>query len=248
MKPMARPTPAQVRASIENGKKSAGPRTPEGKAKVSMNALKHGLLAQRVVLPSEKEDEFQEFSLGLEEQLRPVGELEAMLVDSVAAYAWRLRRLVRVERGILLRYTSEQIIERAEQDTNEDLETTGVLREELQHCAGVGPRTDEAMAAVLNEIVALEESLRESARKRVEAKGDLNGPDGVLGRAFMTDALGLDAFAKLSRYESHIQRSMFKALDELQRLQAVRGQTTPSTLNQESNSLELEEGDGDGAL
>ncbi len=33
-------TPAQVAASQINGKKSKGPKTPEGKARVSLNALK----------------------------------------------------------------------------------------------------------------------------------------------------------------------------------------------------------------
>ena len=38
-------------------------------------------------------------------------------------------------------------------------------------------------------------------------------------------AFAVDDFPKLSRYETHLQRSMFKALDELQRLQAARTQT-----------------------
>jgi hypothetical protein len=76
-----------------------------------MNALEHGLLAQHVVLPTEDEQEFQAFSLGLEQQLQPVGELERMLVDSIAAYAWRLRRLVRIEKGFLIRYTYSHALE-----------------------------------------------------------------------------------------------------------------------------------------
>jgi len=41
---------AQTSANRLNAQKSTGPRTPEGKAVVSQNAVKHGLLAQQVVL------------------------------------------------------------------------------------------------------------------------------------------------------------------------------------------------------
>src|SRR5918998_6619523 len=45
----------------------------------------------------------------------------------------------------------------------------------------------------------------------------------TLGNAFVTDAIETNAFSKLSRYETTIERSLFKALHELQRLQAARG-------------------------
>ena len=41
---------AQTIANRLNAQKSTGPRTPEGKAVVSQNAVKHGLLAEQVVL------------------------------------------------------------------------------------------------------------------------------------------------------------------------------------------------------
>jgi hypothetical protein len=37
----------------QNVLKSTGPKTPEGKAAVRHNALKHGLLAEQVLLPDE---------------------------------------------------------------------------------------------------------------------------------------------------------------------------------------------------
>ena len=44
----------------------------------------------------------------------------------------------------------------------------------------------------------------------------------TLGRTFVRDANGANAFSKLSRYETAIERSLYKALHELQRLQAAR--------------------------
>ena len=45
----------------------------------------------------------------------------------------------------------------------------------------------------------------------------------TLGQTFIRDANKANAFSKLSRYETTIERSLFKALHELQRLQAARG-------------------------
>jgi hypothetical protein len=45
----------------------------------------------------------------------------------------------------------------------------------------------------------------------------------TLGRTFARDADRADAFSKLSRYETTIERSLYKALHELQRLQSARG-------------------------
>jgi hypothetical protein len=43
-----------------NGAKSRGPKTAAGLKRSSQNALKHGLTAQTLLLPSEDPDEFHE--------------------------------------------------------------------------------------------------------------------------------------------------------------------------------------------
>ena len=60
---------------------------------------------------------------------------------------------------------------------------------------------------------------------------ELVGEKGDPGLAFIRDGNGADAFSKLSRYESAIERSMYRALHELQRLQSERsGQDVPTPL------------------
>jgi len=46
-------SPARADASRCNGKKSAGPKTEEGKARSRFNALKHGMTSQTVLLPGD---------------------------------------------------------------------------------------------------------------------------------------------------------------------------------------------------
>ena len=90
----------QDRANRQNARKSTGPKTPQGKAAVRLNAAKHGLLSEETLLPGEDGDALEELAERLRAELRPAGELEALLVDRIVAAHWRLRRLGRVEAGV----------------------------------------------------------------------------------------------------------------------------------------------------
>jgi hypothetical protein len=90
-------TTKKAEANRRNAQRSTGPRTPEGKALASRNALKHGLTAREVVTVGERPEDFEAFRAGLVARLAPVGELEAELAERIAASAWRLRRVVRLE-------------------------------------------------------------------------------------------------------------------------------------------------------
>jgi hypothetical protein len=90
-------TVAQINANRANAQKSTGPRTPEGKAIVAQNAVRHGLLAQREIIPGEDPGEFALFRDRMREDLGSRGALEGMLADRVVHLAWRLRRAERLE-------------------------------------------------------------------------------------------------------------------------------------------------------
>jgi hypothetical protein len=154
----------QMVANRRNAQKSTGPKTPEGKAVVRLNAMQHGLLSREALLPDEVETALVECGKRLRAHLQPVGELEVLLVDRIVIAAWRLRRLMQVEVGIF---------ERERYDTFKE-------------------------------------------------------QDLGLGLAFIRNANNSDAFSKLSRYETTIERGLYRALHELQRLQAARaGQPVP---------------------
>ncbi len=93
-------SPNKIEANRRNAKKSTGPRSAAGKAKSSRNAVKHGLLAGRIVLADHKDEEPQQFGLlldGLRDDYQPQSTIETMLVESLAASFWRLRRAYRFE-------------------------------------------------------------------------------------------------------------------------------------------------------
>ena len=86
----------QIQANWRNALRSTGPKTPEGKDAVRLNATKHGLRSQEVLLPGEDEEALKELDENLRAELQPLGELENLLVDGIIAAHWRLRRLRRV--------------------------------------------------------------------------------------------------------------------------------------------------------
>src|SRR5215217_2320315 len=106
----------QIEANKRNALKSTGPKTPEGKATARLNATKHGLLSQEVLLPGEDEEALKELAKRLRAELQPVGEMESLLVERIIDAVWRLRRLSRVEAGIFTWELYEELAQRAQEE------------------------------------------------------------------------------------------------------------------------------------
>ena len=91
----------RIESSRANGAKSSGPATPEGRQAVTLNAVKHGLTAQTVILKNESSEEYQAALQRYIDHFRPQGLPEEHLVHQLAAAAWRLARYASVESGLL---------------------------------------------------------------------------------------------------------------------------------------------------
>jgi hypothetical protein len=97
----------QLEANRRNAQHSTGPKTAEGKAVVANNALRHGLRSQRIVTAGEDQAEYDDLRNELIAQFAPVGILEIMLTDRIAAGFWRLSRTARMETEMLETLQSE---------------------------------------------------------------------------------------------------------------------------------------------
>ncbi len=95
------PTPAQYAANRLNAQKSQGPTTPQGRARSSMNALRHGLTARVVVLPSEDMAAYNAFSKEIVDSLDPQTPVERQFAQTVADNQWRINRIRSIEDGML---------------------------------------------------------------------------------------------------------------------------------------------------
>lgn len=80
---------------------STGPRTAEGKTISSQNALKHGLRANKLILPGESQEDFELLREDLVAEYQPTNTTEALLVDQFVIDTWRLQRARRVEIRVL---------------------------------------------------------------------------------------------------------------------------------------------------
>lgn len=80
---------------------STGPRTPEGKRKASLNALRHGLTGRVVVLPTEDMDAYFAFCKDLMTDLAPEGPLEKQYAQTFCDTQWRLNRVRAIEDSML---------------------------------------------------------------------------------------------------------------------------------------------------
>ena len=139
----------QLEANRENAK-LGGVKSEEGKAISRFNAIKHGLLSEKVLMENESMEKLEELWQKLRKDFKPQSEIELLLVDRIVTGFWRLSRLL-----------------------------------------------------------ALEEK---------STRNDFGG------------GLGKDADL-FFRYETMLERSIYKALHELQRLQAVRnGEKPPAPL------------------
>src|SRR5260370_31567685 len=111
-------TDRQIEANRQNARHSTGPTTPEGRAAVRLNGLKHGLCAETIVVPGEDPAEFEAMLEAYRAERQPATPTDEFLVRQLAMADWRLLRLHRIEAAFYnLRHK----------------EMDGTRREELDH-------------------------------------------------------------------------------------------------------------------
>ena len=106
------PAPAPDRADVNraNAQHSTGPRTPEGKQRSAMNAVRHGLTAKTPALPGENQQDYLEFRRKMIEDLQAKGTLEEQLAQSIADIQWRLNTCVSLSEQILDTETDPRLV------------------------------------------------------------------------------------------------------------------------------------------
>jgi hypothetical protein len=95
-------TQNQIEANRRNAEHSTGPRTPEGKAASSMNALQSGIHAESSVIPGEDAAALAALTERFYQDCRPQTIIESTLVDNIIRASWRLRRFDRIDAELLI--------------------------------------------------------------------------------------------------------------------------------------------------
>jgi hypothetical protein len=185
-------------ANRENALKSTGPTTPEGKAASSRNAVKHGMLAATPVLPGiESPEEWEHHRAGVIESLAPVGYFESVLAARIAQISWRIWRVVRYEIEVTKASASSAKLSMEKQE-----------RDAPESSMDVFPSARDAAA------------VNEGRQRLIERQQQWKLQMDRLIHGQML--LAPDLLDKVARYENGLERSLFRNLHELQRLQAAR--------------------------
>lgn len=209
-------TNAQIEANRVNAAKSTGPRTAAGKKAAAANSLKHGLLAKAALLPEESEEEFSDLADELLDELQPVGASELLLVDEIINLTWRLRRASLVESGLFVR---ERAIADEEWFRQRESELELLERDAWPHRMAIqlGQGHPQEVIDIIDEELHAELG-REAKKATARRRSDL----GQLGEAFARDASSGNAFTKINRYETTIDRRLTRKLAELRLQQETR--------------------------
>lgn len=97
----------QMEANRRNALKSTGPQSEAGKQRAAVNATRHGLYSNRVVMQYEHEEHFRQLRENLLRDWKPANSQQILLVEQIAQAAWRLQRAIRVETGTFDLYSRE---------------------------------------------------------------------------------------------------------------------------------------------
>jgi hypothetical protein len=95
---------AKLEANRANAQRSTGPKTEAGKAKVSRNAVKHGLTSSKLFIRDGEQEEFDAFQQDLHKRIIPNGALEDDLYARILHACWNLRRLRELEEELFEQY------------------------------------------------------------------------------------------------------------------------------------------------
>ena len=88
-------------AARANGARSKGPLTPEGKRRSSQNAIRHGLLANCLMLQDESRAAFDALLAQHLDRLQPADGVEYGFIEEMVAAYWRMRRAWALETRML---------------------------------------------------------------------------------------------------------------------------------------------------
>ena len=93
-------TSTQQYAANCNNAKKGGVKTQQGKEISCMNALKHGILSQKVLM--DEQDTYRDVYTGLREEIKPNGLVESVLVERIATHILQMRRIAHSRNEFLL--------------------------------------------------------------------------------------------------------------------------------------------------
>ena len=187
---------ARLTANRLNSQKSTGPKTQEGKAQSSLNALKHGLSATQssALLPTEDQNAYLLFCDQIRDDLNPKSPMEYILTERITQTLWRMRRIPTAEAELFNRHNEARRdqVRQANQKRQDAQDYEYRFRRKTPPPLEQSPLPQDLPPS-------------QTLAAQFESHDDKSNP-----------------FMRLSRYEAHLNRSYHRDLKLLKQLQKDR--------------------------
>jgi hypothetical protein len=162
-------TPNRTEINRANAQHSTGPKTAAGKQRSSLNALRHGLTGQIVVMPTE---DLQAYQLHLEsftDEYHPQGATESHLVQALADTSWRLNRVAALETNLLTLGIANALspISDAPQQVQDAFSTVAALESQSKALSNLGLHS-QRLSRQFEKTVAQLRDLQKTRRAKEE--------------------------------------------------------------------------------
>src|SRR5215471_2615009 len=197
-------TEKQIIANQHNAKHSTGPRTESGKRRSRRNAVRHGLMAETVIVSLEDAADYTAFERAIKSDYSPQTAIEGQLVSRLASLLWRLRRTVIVESG-LLNIQAEKICNqsaRSRPTREQDLDRLSIFHKFLRPL-DLDTRSGQDQEA--------SGDIRMDSIRSVGA--ETNQTNTNIARSFLRlTSLDNQVFERLGRYETNLWRQTAQTL------------------------------------
>jgi hypothetical protein len=169
------------------------------------SALRHGMTGRTILVEGEDPAEFEALREGMLSELGPCGALESEFAERAVACAWRLRRI-----AVLEAEAFEELARQADVKNSREAQ-------EAMELEGYGYPIRKW--SLFDDPPARSEELENVVACRVQALKD--GVGRSLGRGLAHERAAA-TFMLIRRYESSLERALFAALAQVERLQSAR--------------------------
>jgi hypothetical protein len=193
------PAYAEDRAAVNrrNAARSTGPRSEEGKRRSSLNALRHGLTGQTVVLPEDDLAAYQKHCAQFHAELKPQGLLETKAVQTIADTYWRLDRIRAMENNLFSLGFHELSGELSSDDPAihcalvqaKSLDGRGEL---LARLSLYEQRLNRTLTLAKAELKQLQQERAEAERKALQAAADIRNLKQALNEPWQPEENGFE--------------------------------------------------------
>lgn len=196
-------TRIQAQASKLNGSKSSGPITDAGKTKSSMNGLRHGIRAQRVLLEGESIENYQREAAVWLQGLEPMTDAEIEVVFDIVDVRIRVGRLELAEKSRIDKATKRDVSQTPEQQrfklTQNALTLLNAMKMAIDHARNTKATQFDALLPAVRSVVDLAKEVQAQHNSLIE--GLLQLEDAVEDLfIFMGSEWPTEIFEAISRF------------------------------------------------